>query len=79
MVQTVEQAKAALASAEAEYLSELERDAERSEGSGAQERRREEHQQSLRDAIDQCKRDLDAAMANAAKAKDPSERSAGTA
>ncbi|MGG4660451.1 hypothetical protein ACLPJF_21240 [Pseudomonas vlassakiae] len=61
MSQTVEQATAALAAANAAYLSELERDAERGEGSGAQERRREEHQQSLRDAIAQCERDLEAA------------------
>lgn len=51
MSQSVEQATAALAKANAAYLSELERDAERGEGSGAQELRREEHQQSLRDAI----------------------------
>ncbi|UAN54766.1 hypothetical protein KGP26_29920 (plasmid) [Serratia sp. JSRIV002] len=31
-------------------LSELERDMHRGEGSGAQERRREQHQQALRDA-----------------------------
>lgn len=58
MNKTVEQAEAALACAKAAYLSELERDCERSEGSGAQERRREEHQQSLRDAIAQCEREL---------------------
>lgn len=58
MSKTVEQAEAALARANAALLSELERDAERSEGSGAQERRREERQQSLRDAVAQCERDL---------------------
>lgn len=39
MSQTVKQAEAALAAAQADYLSELQRDAERGEGSGAQERR----------------------------------------
>ncbi len=66
MSQTVEQAKAALAAANAAYLSELERDAERGEGSGAQERRREEHQQSLRAAIAQCERDLEDAKRRSA-------------
>lgn len=66
MNQTVEQAEAALASAKAAYLSELERDCERSEGSGAQERRREERQQSLRDAIARCERELDEARAKQA-------------
>ena len=37
-------------SARRAYLSELERDCERSPGSGAQERRREENQAELRDA-----------------------------
>lgn len=63
MNKTVEQAEAALASAKAAYLSELERDCERSEGSGAQERRREEHQQSLRDEIARCERELEDARA----------------
>lgn len=61
MSQTVEQAEAALASAKAAYLSELARDCERSEGSCAQERRREEHLQSLRDDIAQCECDLEEA------------------
>jgi hypothetical protein len=61
MNKTVGQAEVALASAKAAYLSESERDCERSEGSGAQERRREEHQQSLRDVITQCERDLEEA------------------
>lgn len=61
MSQTIEQAAAALAAAKAAYLSELERDAERGDGSGPQERRRAEHQQSLRDAIVQCERDLEQA------------------
>ena len=60
-VASAEQAEVALASANAAYLSELERDCERSEGSGAQELRREDRQQSLRDAIAQCERDLEKA------------------
>jgi hypothetical protein len=58
MIKSIEQAEAALASANAAYLDELRQECERSEGSGAQERRREEHQQLLRDAISQCERDL---------------------
>jgi hypothetical protein len=61
MTKTVAQAEAALKAAESELLSELERDCERSEGSGAQERRREENQQSLRDDVRQCERDLEEA------------------
>ena len=59
MSKTVEQAESALASAKAAYLSELKRDCERRDGSGAQERRREEHQQSLRDDIAHCERALE--------------------
>ncbi|MEE9873348.1 MAG: hypothetical protein PBV86_21565 [Delftia lacustris] len=62
----VEQAQAALSSAKANYLEELRQDSERSEGSGAQERRREAHQQSLRDRISQCERDLEHAQRLAA-------------
>ena len=58
---TIEQAEADLASAKAVYLAELERDLERGEGSGAQERRREEYQESLRDVITQCERVLEGA------------------
>lgn len=61
MNKTVEQAELALASAKSAFRSELERDCERSDGSGAQERRREEHQQSLREDIAQCERDLEEA------------------
>lgn len=61
MSKTIEQAEAALASANAAYLDELRQDSDRSEGSGAQERRREAHQQSLRDAISQCEHDLEVA------------------
>lgn len=66
MSQTVEQATAALAAANAAYTDELERDAERGGGSGAQEERRERHQQSLRDDIAQCLQDLEAAKRRAA-------------
>lgn len=61
MTKTVAQAEAALKSAQAELLNELKRDCERRDGSYAQERRREEHQQSLRDAVRQCERDLEEA------------------
>ena len=61
MSKTIEQAEADLASANVAYLDELKQDSERSEGSGAQERRREEHQQSLSATISQCERDLDEA------------------
>lgn len=66
MSKTVEQAEAALARAKAAFLGELERDCERSEGSGSQERRREEHQQSLRDAVALCERELEQARAKPA-------------
>lgn len=70
MGKSVEQAQSALAAANAAYLGELERDSERGEGSGAQERRREERQQSLRDAIDRCERELgEAVRAQAAQAE----------
>lgn len=67
MDKTVEQARAALAAANAAYQSELERDCERSEGSGAQERRREEHLQALRDDIARRERELQKARAAATK------------
>jgi len=63
MSNAIEQAEAALARANAAYLSELKRDCERGEGSGAQERRREEHQQSLRDDVYKCEQALAAARA----------------
>ncbi|MDL4860729.1 hypothetical protein NPJ88_000130 [Halomonas elongata] len=68
MSKIIEQAEAALAAAEAAYQSELQRDAERHEGSGAQERRREAHQQALRADIDQCKRELAEARQEATEA-----------
>lgn len=58
MTNTVEKATADLAAAKSAYLDELRQDRERSEGSGAQERRREEHRQLLRDRIAQCESDL---------------------
>lgn len=64
MSKTVEQAEAALALANAAFLSELEADCKRSEGSGAQERRREEHQRSLREDIARCERELEEAKRN---------------
>lgn len=67
MSETVEQATAALAAAKDAYLSELERDAQRWEGSGAQERRREERQQSLLDAVARCERNLDTARLRSAE------------
>jgi hypothetical protein len=63
MNKTVKQAEAALTSAKAAYMEELRQDCERSEGSGAQERRREEHQQSLKDEISRCERVLEEAKA----------------
>ncbi|WP_155768286.1 hypothetical protein [Burkholderia vietnamiensis] len=62
----VRQAEAALAAANAEYMSELERDSQRGEGSGAQERRREERLEAMRDAVAQCERDLGAVKGKAA-------------
>lgn len=68
MTQTVEQAEIALAKAKADFMSELEVFANSGEGSGAQERRREERLQRFRDAESQCERDLDQAKRNAAPA-----------
>jgi hypothetical protein len=59
MIKTIEEAQAQLDAANAAYLDELRRDSERSEGSGAQERRREEHKQRLKDAVEGCERDLE--------------------
>lgn len=61
MSKTVEQAEAALAAANTAYLNELERDCIQRENCSAQERRHEYYQQSLRDAIYQCKRELEEA------------------
>ena len=59
MSQTVEQSEAVLAASKAACLDELKRDCERLDGSATQERRREGHQQSTRDAIAQCEREFE--------------------
>lgn len=61
MSEAIKAAKAALEAAKSSYLDELRQDSERSEGSEAQERRREENQQRMRDEIVQCERNLVAA------------------
>lgn len=54
-----------MAVANSAYLEELRRDAGRREGSGAQELRREKHQQDLRDEVQRCERALaEARLAN---------------
>jgi hypothetical protein len=58
MTKTIEQARADLAAANAALLSEMEADSTRREGSDAQERRREAHQDKLRDRVAQCEYDL---------------------
>lgn len=68
MTKTVEQAEKALADARSAYLSELERDIHRREGSMAQERRREEHQQALRERVRECERALAVAMKESSNA-----------
>jgi len=65
MNKSVAQAEAALSSANSAYLSELESDIERQEGSGAQERRRDDRRQALGDAVAQCERDLEEAKRRA--------------
>jgi hypothetical protein len=60
VTKTAEEAKVALEAASAAYLSALERDCERSEGSGAQERRNDERLERLRDAKYAAKRELEA-------------------
>jgi len=61
MRKTIEEAKAALDVARAAVLSEMESDLTRKDGSGAQERRREERQQKLRDAEYEAERELEQA------------------
>lgn len=61
MIKTVEQAEAELAAAFAASLEETRQDMYRSDGSGAQEGRREAHQQSLREAVARCERGLEEA------------------
>lgn len=58
MTKTIEQTRADLAEASAALLSEMEADSTRGDGSDAQERRREAHQQKLRDRVAQCEHDL---------------------
>lgn len=64
MSQTVEQAEAALAAAKAAYQNELGRNVKRSEGSGAQERRREENMKLLHDDVVACEMRLEEAKRN---------------
>lgn len=61
MSMTLQQAESALATANAEYDEEMRQDLTRSDGSGAQERRRDEYKQRLLDRIYSCKQDLDKA------------------
>lgn len=61
MTKNLEEAKATLHAATAAYASALEHDCERSEGSGAQERRNDERLEKLRDAEYDAKRELEAA------------------
>lgn len=62
---SIKQAEAALAEANADLLSELEADCKRSEGSGAQERRREEHRRKLEENVSRCEQALEVAKRNA--------------
>ncbi|PTC01277.1 hypothetical protein C9975_03075 [Thalassospira xiamenensis] len=55
---SIKEAEANLAAAEAAYKSEVKADSTRTAGSGAQEQRREKHQEQLLDRIEQCKQDL---------------------
>ncbi|WP_156473069.1 hypothetical protein [Pseudorhodoferax sp. Leaf265] len=66
MSKTMEEAEAQLNAARAAFQAELQQDCNRSEGSGAQERRREEHQQHLRDEIVRCEREMELARNAAA-------------
>lgn len=61
MTKTVEQATADLEAARKAYSSALEHDLERSEGSGAQERRNEERLERLRSAEYDAEQELEAA------------------
>ena len=61
MSNTHQEAQAQLDVANAAYQDELQQDGDRSEGSGAQERRREERQQRLKDEVDRCERALELA------------------
>lgn len=61
MTKNLEEAKATLHAATAACASALERDCERSEGSGAQERRNDERLEKLRDAEYDAKREVETA------------------
>lgn len=61
MTKAIDEAKAAFEAARAAYLSALEHDLDRNEGSGAQERRNEERLERLRDAEYDAKRELEVA------------------
>ncbi|WP_423599949.1 hypothetical protein [Roseateles sp. MS654] len=58
MSDAINNARAKLQAAEAALLDELDQDSRRSDGSGAQERRREEHRQRLEDNVESCQREL---------------------
>jgi hypothetical protein len=60
MSKAIQEAEKALASANKDYLDELERDSKRRDGSGAQERRREERLDSFREDVYQKERALEA-------------------
>ena len=61
MSEAIKTAQEALNNANAMYLDELRQDSERSEGSGAQERRREENQQRMREEITRSENALEVA------------------
>lgn len=69
MTTSIEQAEAALAAAKSAYMNELERESQRSDGSGAQERRREVILQEFREDVARCEHNLDQAKQAAAAAK----------
>ncbi|MGZ5198259.1 MAG: hypothetical protein ACXWC4_00680 [Telluria sp.] len=72
MTKTVEEATADLEAARAAYLSALERDCERSEGSGAQERRNDERLERLRNAEYDAEQELESAKRRQQKREDGS-------
>jgi hypothetical protein len=61
MTNALIEAQTQLDAANAAYLAELQQDSNRSEGSGAQERRREERQQNLKAEIERCEQALELA------------------
>jgi hypothetical protein len=70
VTKTVEEATAGLDAARAAYLSALEHDCERSEGSGAQERRNDERLERLRNAEYNAEQELEAAKRRQQKSAD---------